>query len=62
MATLAGRPLFTIGEHVYAWEDVIAGFVAPQAGGPIRPVPERVAAYATLKQRYEEFERNEIVG
>jgi hypothetical protein len=24
MATLAGRPLFTIGEHVYAWEDVIA--------------------------------------
>ena len=52
----------TAGGRVIPWEDVIAGFVAPQAGGPIRPVPEHVAAYATLQQRYEDFERSEIIG
>jgi len=52
----------TASGSVIPWEDVIAGFVAPQADGAIRPVPKHVGAYATLRQRYEEFERNEIVG
>jgi len=52
----------TASGSVIPWEDVIAGFVAPQADGPIRPVPKHVGAYATLKQRYQEFERNEVIG
>jgi xylulokinase len=43
-----------------SWEDVIAGFVAPQAGGPIRPVRDQAAVYAALKRRYEQFEKDEL--
>jgi xylulokinase len=43
-----------------SWEDVIAGVVAPQAGGPIRPLRDHAAIYAALTERYEQFEQDEI--
>jgi xylulokinase len=39
-----------------SWDAAIDGFVTPQPGGPIRPVPEHVKIYAELTKRYEEFE------
>lgn len=43
-----------------SWDDVIAGFVAPQAAGPIRPLRDHAAIYTVLKKRYEQFERDEV--
>jgi sugar (pentulose or hexulose) kinase len=40
-----------------SWDEAIDGFVTPQPGGPIRPVPEHVKIYVELTKRYEEFER-----
>ena len=39
------------------WEDVVAGFTAPDAELRIRPKPANVAIYAALLPEYEAFER-----
>ena len=42
-----------------SWGDVIAGFVAPQSSGPIRPLLQHVEIYRHLRTRYEAFEAEE---
>jgi len=39
------------------WDEVVAGFTAPDDEPRIRPNPANVAVYATLLPQYEEFEK-----